>query len=72
LPDAAGGDPHAVSDSSTNTKGIPLYKTFEFIHLANLENNGNSANFATRKQAGYRKFAANFRLVSHESPIFLC
>jgi hypothetical protein len=32
LPDAAGGDTHAIADSRTNAKGIPFNKAFEFVH----------------------------------------
>ena len=37
-PDTAGSNSHTVTDGRTNTKGIPLHKTFEFVHTINLKN----------------------------------
>jgi hypothetical protein len=38
LPDFTGCNSHAVANSRTNAKGIPLHKAFEFVHTSNIEN----------------------------------
>jgi len=48
-PDPAGSDAHPVANGRTNTKGIPLHKTFEFVHTINLKNHLQQANSFPKK-----------------------
>jgi hypothetical protein len=38
LPDPGCRNSHPVADRRTNAERIPLHKTFEFVHSANLKN----------------------------------
>jgi hypothetical protein len=46
LPDPAGSDPHPVTDSRTNAKGIPFYEAFKSVHTSNVENCTKTSNKA--------------------------
>jgi hypothetical protein len=51
LADLAGGNAHPVANSCANSKGIPLNKTFEFVHDPKLKNLIHSDNNELFRQA---------------------
>ena len=51
LADLTGGNAHPVANSCANSKGIPLNKTFKFVHDPKLKNLNHSGNEELFRQA---------------------